>query len=87
MTEQESPPPSAADRHRKVLSEVTVEHATAILANGARGALHQLGGDTPELRLATLAMFLFHLCQVEPERREMMRSILKAVSDEVCGDG
>lgn len=70
--------------HRKTLGEMTVEHAAAVLANGTRAALHNLSGDNPEHRLITLAAFLFHLCQVEPERRDNMRAILDAVRDEVC---
>ncbi|MDA8251640.1 MAG: hypothetical protein M0Z28_21060 [Rhodospirillales bacterium] len=75
---------SAHAHHVKTVGEITVEHAVAILANGTRAALHALGGDNPDHRLATLAAFLFHLCQVEPERRDKMRALLGAVADEVC---
>jgi len=70
--------------HERIVGEVTVEHAAAILANGARAALFQLGGENPNLRLVTLFMFLRHLCQTEPERRVDMRAVLDAVADEVC---
>lgn len=73
--------------HERVVGEVTVEHAAAILANGTRAALQALVGEDVDRRLITLAAFLVHLCQVDPERREKMRGILAAVSDAVCGDG
>ena len=69
--------------HERTVGEVTVEHACAILANGTRAALHQLSGDDPDHRLMTLAAFLYHLCQVDPERREKMRAILATVADGV----
>ena len=69
--------------HERVVGEVTVEHACAILANATRAALHQLGGADPDHRLATLAAFLYHLCQVEDERHEKMRAILTTVMDAV----
>jgi hypothetical protein len=77
---------AAHAHHRKTLREMTIEHAAAVLANGSRAALHQLAGDDPEHRLITLAAFLYHLCQVEPERRERMRAVLHAVADGVCGE-
>lgn len=73
----------AHERHLRMVGDLTVEHAAAILANGARAALHGLSGEDPNHRLMTLAAFLFHLCQVEPERREAMAAILDGVKEAV----
>lgn len=69
--------------HTDAVGAVSVESVTAILANAMRGELHRVAGDDPSLRLVTLGAFLFHLCQVEPERADAMRGILAAVSDAV----
>lgn len=73
--------------HERTVNEVTIEHACAILASATRAALHQLSGDSPDHRLMTLGAYLYHLCQVEPERREKMRGILAAVADSVSDHG
>lgn len=74
-------------RHERMVNQVTIEQACAILASATRAALHQLSGDDPDHRLMSLAAYLYHLCQVEPERSEKMRRLLDTVSDGVCGDG
>ena len=76
---------TTADRtHEAIVGSVTVEQSVAILANGTRAALHSLAGEDHTGRFITLAGFLFHLCQVEPERADQMRGILDAVKEAVC---
>ncbi len=70
--------------HAAVVSSISVEQHCAVLANATRAALHGLSGNDPNLRLVTLAAFLFHLCQVDPERADKMRHILDSVRDEVA---
>lgn len=70
-------------RHLRTIGELSIEHHAAVLANGARAALHGVSGEDPNHRLMTLGAFLFHLCQVEPERREAMGAILDAVKEAV----
>lgn len=84
MQDDGGPAFPAHEHHLKTVGEVSIEHASAILANGARAALHGLAGENPDHRLITLAAFLFHLCQVEPARRDKMHALLTTVRDEVC---
>lgn len=70
--------------HESIITSTTVEQHCAILANAMRASLHQISGDDPDRRMMTLAAFLFHLCQVEPERTEKMRGILNALRDAVA---
>jgi len=73
--------------HERTVNQVTVGQACAILASATRAGLHQLSGDDPDHRLMTLAAYLYHLCQVEPERSEKMRGILSSVAASVCDHG
>ena len=73
--------------HTQAVGTVSVENVTAILANAIRGELHRLAGDDPSLRLVTLGVFLYHLCQVKPERADAMRNILAAVGDGMATTG
>lgn len=78
---------SSVDYHTMVINSMTVEQHAAALANGVRAALHSVAGEQKGHRMTALCAFLFHLCQVEPERRDLMRAILTSVRDEVCGPG
>ena len=77
-----------ADDHTATVGSVTLTQAVAILASTTRAGLFSLsGGDDPDMRLAILAVFLTHLCRVEPERAEKMRGVLALVRDEVAPAG